>query len=242
MKDFSKKKNYRTEKRVVYEKVKKKRFKIKMPAVILALIVLYLIGFGIYKFFSMNITNIYISGNTLYSDWEIIKKAGLENYPSITSSLNFKIEKCLEEDPLIKKAKVKKKYFTRVYINITENTPVLFNANTGKTILSDKKEIDKKFDLPTLTNNMDEEVLDGLIEALLKLNKNVFNKISEIKFDPDNVDTERILLTMNDGNYVYITVLRFSSLNNYNEIVKTFNNKKGVLYLNSGEYFQILQN
>ena len=234
--------NYRTEKRVVYEKVKKKRFKIKMPAVILALIVLYLIGFGIYKFFSMNITNIYISGNTLYSDWEIIKKAGLEKYPSITSSLNFKIEKRLEEDPLIKKAKVSKKHFTRVYINITENTPVLFNANTGKTILSDKKEIDKKFDLPALTNNMDEEVLDGLIEALLKLNKNVFNKISEIKFDPDNVDTERILLTMNDGNYVYITVLRFSSLNNYNEIVKTFNNKKGVLYLNSGEYFQILQN
>ena len=217
--------SYRTEKRVVYEKVKKKRFKVKLPAVILALIILYLIGYGLVKVYNFKITNIYVSGNTLYSDWEIIKKAKLDNYPRFTKYLNSTIEKKLEKDPLIKKVKVKKKYLTRVYIDITENNP----------------EYEGKFDTPTLINSMSEKVYNSLIEKLNSLDRNVYNKISEIQFSPDNVDTERILLTMNDGNYVYITIYRFSSLNNYNDIVKTFDNKKGVLYLNSGEYFQVLQ-
>jgi hypothetical protein len=70
----------------------------------------------------------------------------------------------------------------------------------------------------------------------------VFRKISEIKYDPDEVDKERILFTMTDGNYVYITMLKFYLLNDYNSIVKEFDNKKGILYLNSGGYFKIIEN
>ena len=42
---------------------------------------------------------------------------------------------------------------------------------------------------------------------------------------------------MSDGNYVYLTLNKFMKINNYLEIVKTFNNNKGILYLDSGEYF-----
>ena len=71
------------------------------------------------------------------------------------------------------------------------------------------------------------------------LNKDILIRISEIKYDPNDIDNERFYLTMNDGNYVYLTLNKFDKINNYLEIVKTFNNKKGILYLDSGEYFEI---
>ena len=64
-------------------------------------------------------------------------------------------------------------------------------------------------------------------------------QISQIKYDPNDIDKKRFYLTMNDGNYVYLTLNKFERINNYLEIVKTFNNAKGVLYLDSGEYFKL---
>ena len=47
---------------------------------------------------------------------------------------------------------------------------------------------------------------------------------------------------MNDGNYVYINLYKFLNLNKYIEIVKNFGNKKGIIYLDSGNYFEIKEN
>ena len=44
---------------------------------------------------------------------------------------------------------------------------------------------------------------------------------------------------MNDGNEVYITSKKAEMLNKYIEIVKKLDNKKGILYLDSGNYFEI---
>ena len=44
---------------------------------------------------------------------------------------------------------------------------------------------------------------------------------------------------MNDGNYVYLTLDKFNKIDKYLEIIKSFNNKKGILYLDSGEYFEV---
>ena len=46
---------------------------------------------------------------------------------------------------------------------------------------------------------------------------------------------------MSDGNYVYLTLEKFEVIDNYVDIIKTFNNKKGILYLDSGEYFKIME-
>ena len=72
-----------------------------------------------------------------------------------------------------------------------------------------------------------------------KIDSNTMSQISEIKYDPNDIDKKRFYLTMNDGNYVYLTLNKFERINNYLEIVKTFNNAKGVLYLDSGEYFKL---
>jgi len=45
---------------------------------------------------------------------------------------------------------------------------------------------------------------------------------------------------MNDGNYVYLTLYSFSLANKYDEILPTLEDKKGILYLDSGNYFEII--
>ena len=81
-----------------------------------------------------------------------------------------------------------------------------------------------------------------MITKFALINPDILDNISEIKYDPDSVDKERFLLTMSDGNYVYITLSKCSNINNYLKYIKEFNNKKGILYLNSGEYFKIMEN
>jgi cell division septal protein FtsQ len=71
------------------------------------------------------------------------------------------------------------------------------------------------------------------------IDTDIINRISEIKYDPNNVDEERFLLTMNDGNYVYLTLSHFDKINSYVDIIKNFENQKGILYLDSGEYFKV---
>ena len=63
--------------------------------------------------------------------------------------------------------------------------------------------------------------------------------ISEIEYSKNTYDDKRFLLYMNDGNEVYITISRVDLLNKYIDIVKKLNNKKGILYLDSGNYFEI---
>ena len=46
---------------------------------------------------------------------------------------------------------------------------------------------------------------------------------------------------MQDGNYVYLTLDRFRNINNYVEIIRKFEHKKGILYLDSGEYFKVFE-
>ena len=41
------------------------------------------------------------------------------------------------------------------------------------------------------------------------------------------------------GNQVYLTLNDFNKIDNYLDIIKEFDNKKGILYLDSGEYFEV---
>ena len=63
--------------------------------------------------------------------------------------------------------------------------------------------------------------------------------ISEIEYNPSEFDDKRFLLYMNDGNLVYITITRIDLLNKYVDVIKKVGNKKGILYLDSGNYFEI---
>lgn len=220
----------------------KKKIKIKFFNIFLFLTFILIIIGAVYEIANFKITNIYIKNNYYLTDLEVIETAKIKDYPSTFQNSCKKIEKRLEKNPLIKKAKVKKTYFTRVYIDIEENSLLFYDANINKIVLKDGTTVSGNYDVPTLINQVPNKVYKKMIAKFALIEPDILDNISEIKYDPDSVDKERFLLTMSDGNYVYITLSKCSNINNYLKYIKEFNNKKGILYLNSGEYFKIMEN
>ena len=85
--------------------------------------------------------------------------------------------------------------------------------------------------------------MDKLIDKYQDVNEEIKMMISEIEYVPNDIDKERFLITMNDGNYVYITLYKITSINEYIKIIsnKEIENKKGILYLDSGNYFETIE-
>jgi len=221
--------------------IKKKR-RLKIKAILLFLILVILAVSIVVGLLSNPITNIYISGNSYLSDQEIIELAKLQNYPSTIQNLSIIIESRLEKNDLIIEANVKKKGITKVYIEVIENRPLFFSSNTNETLLFDGTLIKEQLSSPTLVNYVPDTIYNSFVSAMKEISEEVLQRTSEIIYDPNDVDTERFLFVMNDNNYVYLTLSKFESINNYISIVKKFGDKKGILYLDSGEYFKILDN
>ena len=229
----------KTNKKKNIKKVKKR--KIRFGRIFLVLIILFLLFYLLANIFKFPIKNIYVKGNNILSDQEIIEIARIENYPSIFSKSSNEMKKRLEKNIYIKKAKITKKYLREVHITIEDNYPLFYDSDKKKSILLNKKKTTEKLNAPLLINYVPDTIYNLFLEKMSSLDYDTIKRISEIKYDPNEVDEERFLLTMSDGNYVYLTLEKFEVINNYVDIIKTFNNKKGILYLDSGEYFKIME-
>ena len=227
-------------KKIKNKKVKK-NFKNK---VLIFIIVLLLVITLIYYLQNINVKNIYITGNNYLTDQEIIELASLENYPKIFKISTSKIEKIIKLNPIVKSVKVTKNIFGKVQINIVENEYLLkqeidniIYLSNFETIINDNNIIG----IPTLTNYVEIDILNDFLKKLVNIDKNVLCKISEITYKPNEYDKDLFLFLMNDGNYVYITTSKLESINKYNNILIELNGKKGILYLDSGNHFEILE-
>lgn len=212
--------------------------KIKYMNVLLFLIIIFLFIYLLVNILDLRITNIFILNNNILKDQEIIELAGISDYPSTLSSLSKRIEKNLEKNVYIKECKVYKKKLTHIYIDVIENYPVFYDKTSDLYVLSDGQTVNEYFNVPTLINYVPDSIYKLFVEKMAGVNSNILSRISEIEYKPNNVDEERFLLTMNDGNLIYLTLSKFNNVNDYINIVKKFNNSKGILYLDSGEYFE----
>lgn len=214
--------------------------KIKLVPTLLLLLIVFLLFFIIKLFLNIKIQNIYILGNKYLSDDYIIEKANLSDYPSFFLNFSFKISDRLEKDPFIKDVSVNKSFFSVVEITISENRVLFYKLYDKKYVLESKEEVDT---LPylytpvTLINYVPDTIYENLLNKYRKLDDEIISKISEIKYDPSDYDNSRFMIYMNDGNYVYVTLSKFDSINYYNEIYPTLEGKKGILYLDSGNHF-----
>ena len=111
----------------------------------------------------------------------------------------------------------------------------------NKTILLDNNKVNQIFQVPTLINYIPDTKIEKFQKKIKEINIDILSRISDIEYSPNEVDKNRLLLTMNDGNYVYITINKLPNMNNYVNIIKEFGGKKGILYLDSGEYFKIME-
>lgn len=220
--------------------VKKRRLHFKR--LVVGLLLMYFLAFLGYKILDTPITNIYIENNSFLSDQEIIDIAKVGHYPSVLSAINMTIKDRLKKDIYIANAKVYKKNFSQLHIYVIENKPLFLNKSTNQTILQDGTAVARKFPVATLINYVPDKIYSSLITKMATVDTNVIGRISEIEYRPNDVDTNRFLLAMNDGNYVYLTLNKFDRINSYIDIIKKFNNKKGILYLDSGGYFEVLEN
>ena len=224
------------------KKIVKKR---KLRVFRLLLIIFVPIGlfFGVYSYLKLPISNLIVSGNNYLEDDYILKLAGVYDYPSFWLTKLRKGENNLEKSNYIIKADIKRKFFRVVEINIVENKALFIKTVDNKVVFSDKKEVNVRdkysFRVPRLLNYVPDKKYKSFIKGMKNIDDNILAKISDIEYVPNDLDKDRFLLYMDDGNMVYLTLTKFKMINYYNDVLGQLEDRKGILYLDNGNHFQI---
>ena len=220
-------------------KVKVKKRKINIKRIIICLVIIILIVSIGYYLSKMPIKNIYIAGNKILSDREIIELSGIEDYPPIIAITNKNIIKKIKDNIYIEDVQVKKKIGGKLYITIEEKK--ILCAYNEKLILEDGNIIENNHNItnyPILISDIT-AIQDLFISSFSLIEDEILLKISEIEYTPNDVDKERFTLKMNDGNMVFVTLNKVEKINKYNSIYSSLDGKKGIIYLDSGDYVEI---
>lgn len=225
-------------------KKKKKIVKIRWKTfLILFLIIGILIGLG-YKALQMPILNIVIKGTTNVTDYEIMNLAEIDDYPSFLKTTSSQIKKKLLTNPYITNVKVHKKFWGVLELVIEEAYPLYYDSASESLILSNGNTIKEEANqtaVPLLLNYVPDTKREKFLTCMQEVDQKILNQISEILYEPNEYDKDRFLLYMNDGNSVYLTLTKFEQINYYDEVLPQLEGKKGILYLDSGNHFEIME-
>lgn len=220
-------------------KKQRKRRRLRVGRLFLLIFILLAISFLCIKFIDVPIKSITIKGNEILSDQEIINQAKLQDYPSYFSTFSYSIKKMLINNPYIEEAKVRKGILN-IKITVKEKKVLYIDYKTGNKITTTNEINDEKsICVPYLTSEIPSNKKEEFIKAMNKIDKDVLCKMSEIKYDPNEIDEDRYFVFMNDGNSVYLTVNKFEKLNKYDTILENVGKQNGVLYLDYGDYFEV---
>lgn len=227
------------------KKLVKKR-KVKLVNFLIFLIVLSVLFFGVYLLLKIRVKNIVVTGNNYIKDDTILELAGVKEYPKFLLTSSMKVEKKLLEYKYIKKANLSKTHPFTFIINIEEAKALFYDMNKNSYILNNNKEVKEEeneyiFRVPRLINYVPDKKYSKFIENMDKVNSDTISKISDIEYKPNDYDKDRFLLYMDDGNMVYLTLTKFKMINRYNDVLKQLENHKGILYLDNGNHFKIME-
>lgn len=220
------------------KKVKKKRFNFKRFFIFLLFLVCIILS---YIFLSkIKVKNILVINNKYVTDEQIIEAASLDNYPSFIKYNITKGKKSIKKITQIKDVSIKRKWGFKIVINVEEHQVLFKERSTGDYITSDGTNLKESIsEVPTLINFVSDDVKNKMIDKFSIINDDVLSKISEIEYAPNEYDTERFVFYMNDSNMVYVSLNKIKEFNKYNKIKDQIGTNKGILYLDSGNYFEI---
>ena len=219
-----------------------KRKKLRVFRLLLILIVLVGLFFAVYFYLKLPIKNLIVKNNEYLNDDYILDLAKLKSYPSFFLTNTVKMKKKLEASAYIKEVKIKRSFYHTLTITVIENKPLFFYEVDKNIVFEDGQKVktsDFDFGIPRLLNYVPEDKYNAYIESMKDVDVNILSKISDIEYVPNEIDKERFLLYMDDGNVVYLTLTKFDMINNYDEVLGQVENHKGILYLDNGNYFQI---
>lgn len=221
----------------------KKRIKIKIIPILIALVIISVLVLILYLVSSQPISNIYVKGNNYLTDQEILEQAKIDNYPSFIKTTISKIKSRLKKNPYIKNAKVSKSLPRIVTIKVEEYNILFRKEENNKIILENGKELDdnNKYIVPILLNYVPDTKYQSFLNQMNKITPSIKSLISEIRYYPNQQDEDRFLLHMNDGNLVYLTLTKFNQINYYEDVVDQLEGKKGILFLDSGNHFKVME-
>lgn len=227
------------------KKLVKKR-KIKLLPCLIVLLVLGGLSFVVYFFLKLPILNLIVENTTYLNDDYILELAEVKDYPSFWMSSTSNMERKLENSPYISEAKVERKFFHILVFNIDENKPLFINNTNNTVVFSDKEEVSVSdridlFRIPRLINYVPDNKYQSFIKGVANIKKDILGKISDVEYQPNDYDKDRFLLYMDDGNMVYLTLTKFDMINYYNDVLSQLENRKGILYLDNGNHFQIME-
>lgn len=223
------------------KKIKKKR---KLRVFRLFLILCIIGGFYllISCYLDTKIKNIVIKNTKYLEDQSILEMANIDDYPSFYWTSSSSIKRRLLSNPYIKNVKVNKRFYHIVEIEVEEYEVLFKKESDGKIVLENKEEFipdTKILGVPNLMNYIPDTKYDSFIAGMKDTISSVRSKISEIQYTPNEFDKDRFLLYMDDGNSVYLTLTKFDVINKYNEVLPQLEGKRGILYLDSGNHFEI---
>lgn len=221
-------------------KKQKKKRRLRIGRLFLLLLFISVISFALYKFVDVPIRSIIIKGNDILTDQEIIEMAELEDYPSYFSTLSFSVKNKILKSKYVKSVKVSKGILS-IKISVTEKKVLYVDSVTNEKVTDDGTVIkdDKLICVPYLIGEVPKKKKNGFLKAMNKIDKDILCQMSEIKYDPNEIDDDRYYVNMNDGNSVYLTVNKFNKLNKYNTILENVGKQNGTLYLDYGDYFEV---
>ncbi len=221
-----------------------KKRKMKTRSFLIVLMIALGLSFCVYLLFQIPVKNILIQNTTYLKDDYIL------DYIELNQSQNFwlinhhKLEKELKKSVYIQDAKIYKKWKFLLEIHITENRPIFYSQNDSKYYFEDQSSIQEEdmnhfIRVPRLINYVPDKKFKKLIEAMSNVKEDVLLKISDMEYQPNDFDKDRFLLYMDDGNMVYLTLTKFKMINHYHDVIKQLENRKGILYLDNGNHFEI---
>lgn len=225
------------------KKIVKKR-KIKIVPCLIVFLILGGLSFSVYLLLKMPIKNLIVTNTNYLKDDYVLNLAQVIDYPGFYQISTHKCEDLLEKSPYIKEASVDRKFFNTLVIDVVENQPLFINNINQTVVFSSKEEVpvDKEIDLfrvPRLINYVPDNKYESFIQGMTNIKRDVLGKISDIEYQPNEYDKDRFLLYMDDGNMVYLTLTKFDMINYYNDVLSQLENRKGILYLDNGNHFQI---
>ncbi len=224
------------------KKIVKKK-KLRVFRILLIFVVLGVLFLAIYFYFHTRIQNIIISGNHYLSDDEIMTEANVIDYPSFASTFSSSLRKKLLACPLLEKVEIQRKFYHVLIIRVKEHQVLFRKLENGRVVLDNQQEVelDQGYTFPTLMNYVPNTKYKKFVLGMKKIHTDILEQVSEIEYQPNEHDKDRFLLYMNDGNSVYLTLTKFDMLNYYNDVITQLEGKKGILYLDSGNHFKIME-
>lgn len=218
---------------------KKKKRKINVKRVFLLLLIILILSLVIYVVSLLKVKTYYVYNNRYLTDEEVLDILKLDNKSSFLLANTLTEKAIINKSKRIKDVKIKKTLSLEIKVYVTEYKILYYDNENNCSVLEGGEHINYKDDnSPVLINKVeDKEVYKKFINKMNKVDNTILDVISEIKYVPNGIDKERFLFSMNDGNYVYVTISKLTKINEYRSVIDSVEDKRGILYLDYGNYF-----